>query len=144
MDMASVFETLRRRFLPMRKPVATDECRTPEMAEVAAASVPVRISAVELLRQDPELTAAELAQRAGVTISYASMLVRRRKPRPVGVTTVRPFGSPAAALQEAQARDRIQQAAASGLSVDRIAEQLRIVPGEVEFVLKIARLSKKN
>jgi hypothetical protein len=37
----------------------------------------------------------------------------------------------------------IQQAAGAGMNVDQIAEQLSLVPGEVEFALKISRLIKK-
>jgi hypothetical protein len=106
------------------------------------------MSAVDILRNEPNLTAAELAERAGVTLQYANGLVRRKRPRAATPppespsTPARPF---LAAFEKSDDRVRTQilDASNSGSSVLQIAEQLRLVPGEVEFALKVARLVKK-
>jgi hypothetical protein len=143
-QLATVFQSLRRHFIPFSAPPAA--AVYPALHEPAvppAVVATMRISAVDILRNEPDLSAAELAGRAGVTLSYASMLVRRRKPRRLAVAAVRHFDAQPPVV-EAHAREQIQQAAAAGRSTEQIANQLRISPGEVEFALKIARLTKKT
>ena len=71
---------LRERFAPAitapkpQPPVlAVNPEPAPRPRDVSAAP-----SAVEILENEPDLTAAELAKRAGVTLSYARSLIRRR------------------------------------------------------------------
>ena len=147
MQLTSLFQSLRRHFIPASVVTNVETCPaapTPQRISLPATAAAPRMSAVEILRNEPNLTAGELAERAGVTLSYANSLVRRRKSKPMAVAAVRSFnGAENSVLVEAHAREQIEQAAASGLTVEQIAEQFRIVSGEVEFALKIARLAKK-
>lgn len=108
-------------------------------SSTAAPSQP-RISAVELLRSQPHLSAAELAERAGVKLAYASTLIRRHRPRHVAVAPLLVINAPADTPSD---HARIIEAASGGATVVEIARQMGLVPGEVEFALKIARLTKK-
>jgi hypothetical protein len=100
------------------------------------------MSAVEMLRNEPHLSAAELAQRAGVKISYAKGLVRRQRSGPAPVAAMRPIADP---VERVEVRDRAQimNASTGGLNIGQIADQFGLMPGEVEFALKIGRLAKK-
>ena len=77
-------------FIPA--PVTPPEtCPEPTLEPMPSPAAAPRTSAVEILRNEPHLSAAELAERAGVTLAYANSLVRRRKPRPVAVAPLRSF-----------------------------------------------------
>ena len=137
-----LFHWIRAHFAP------TAEAAVPEpqpfLRPAAEPKLPARpISAVELLQNEPNLTPAELAARAGVTLSYARSLVRRRQNRaaapvvwPVAPRTV--GGAQVAASNRTQVIDRV----AAGATVNSICEDLAMPQGEVEFILKVDRLKK--
>jgi hypothetical protein len=106
---------------------------------------PVRpMSAVEILQNEPNLTPAELAERAGVTLSYARSLVRRRQTR-TAVPVVWPIAPriPASSSQTAAAsRTQVIERTAAGVSITSICEDLGMPKGEAEFILKVDRLKK--
>jgi hypothetical protein len=147
-----------------------------EMAPTAVPSLaPVTVqvarpaSAVEILQNEPDLTASDLAERAGVSLAYARSLIRRKQskvimavPRQVGSdgsTSVlqgqirelarrledtenrlaRVGASPASVSHRSQVLSR----GAMGGAVSVIAEELGIPQGEVEFILKVERLKKR-
>jgi hypothetical protein len=102
------------------------------------------MSAVELLQNEPNLTPAELAERAGVTLSYARSLVRRRQTR-TAVPVVWPIAPriPVSSSQTATAnRTQVIERTAAGVSVMSICEDLGMPKGEAEFILKVDRLKK--
>jgi hypothetical protein len=105
---------------------------------------PVRpISAVEILQNEPNLTPAELAQRAGVTLSYARSLVRRRQNR-AAAPVVWPIAPriPVTAQVSASSRTQVIERSAAGAGIPMISEELGVPKGEVEFILKVDRLKK--
>jgi hypothetical protein len=125
------------------------------------------LSAVAILDQEPDLTPAELATRAGVTLSYARSLVRRRNAKR-SPAVVRPVAADTGvAVLQTQVRElarRVEQAesrdfrtstpslggrralvldrSAAGVPVNLISEELGIPAGEAEFILKMDRLKK--
>jgi DNA-directed RNA polymerase specialized sigma24 family protein len=125
------------------------------------------LSAVAILDREPGLTPAELAARAGVTLSYARSLVRRRNAKRTPAI-VRPVEADASvAVLQTQVRElvrRVEQAetrgvratvpltgvcrsqvierSAAGVPVNAISEELGIPVGEAEFILKMDRLRK--
>jgi hypothetical protein len=102
---------------------------------------PIRaMSAVEILQNEPNLTPAELAERAGVTLSYARSLVRRRQNR-ASAPVVWPV-APRTAQTALSSRTQVLDRSASGAAVDAISEDLGIPEGEVEFILKVDRIKK--
>jgi hypothetical protein len=92
------------------------------------------------LQNEPNLTPAELAERAGVTLSYARSLVRRRQNRAAApvVWPITPRPPQTAVCNRTQVLDRTS----SGAGVGAISEDLGIPEGEVEFILKVDRLKK--
>ena len=130
-----------------------------------------RQSAVDVLRNEPNLDAATLAARAGVTLSYARSLIRRRKAKAL-VAPSRPVKPAAAAsILQTQAllqnqvndlarrlenpqesiakppallsrRTQVLDRSAAGLASKRIAEELAMPLGEVDFILKVEQLKK--
>lgn len=105
---------------------------------------PVRsMSAVEILQNEPNLTPAELAQRAGVTLSYARSLVRRRQNRATApvVWPIAPR-NPVTAQVTASSRTQIIERSAAGAAIPMISDELGVPKGEVEFILKVDRLKK--
>ena len=145
MPLSRMFRTVWRYFLPRA------ECTPPIVLEPApilvdeppARTNPVRVTAVDLLRNEPDISAAELSQRAGVTLSYASVLVRRNRPKPVAVAPVKRV-TKQLHLEEDEPWTQIENATASGMTSSQIAEHFSITTGEVEFALKIARLKKNK
>jgi hypothetical protein len=116
----------------------------PPSMPAAEAKAPVRpMSAVELLQNEPNLTPAELAQRAGVTLSYARSLVRRRQNR-AAAPVVWPIAprNPVTAQVSASSRTQVIERVAAGAGIPMISEELGIPKGEVEFILKVDRLKK--
>jgi len=131
-----------------------------------------RQSAVEILRNEPNLDAATLAARAGVTLSYARSLIRRRKAKPLVATTRPVRTAPAAAsFMQTQAllqtqvadlarrldnpgesiakppallsrRTQVLDRSAAGIGAKRISEELAMPMGEVDFILKVDQLKK--
>src|SRR4051794_36405718 len=109
------------------------------------AKPPVRpMSAVELLQNEPNLTPTELAERAGVTLSYARSLVRRRQNRAAApvVWPIAPRTSAAIAPGSASTRTQVIERTAAGVGVPAICADLGMPKGEVEFILKVDRLKK--
>ncbi len=105
---------------------------------------PVRsMSAVEILQNEPNLTPAELAQRAGVTLSYARSLVRRRQNR-AAAPVVWPIAprNPVTTQVTASSRTQVIERSATGAAIPMISEELGVPKGEVEFILKVDRLKK--
>ncbi len=125
-------------------------------------------SAVAILDRNPDLTAAELAEKAGVTLSYARSLVRRRQAkRSIALTRAI---SPDTGLQSLQSqvrelarrvemtdgralssasapvsyRTQVLDRSAAGVAIEVIAEELGIATGEAEFILKIDRMKKSS
>ncbi|HYI96078.1 MAG TPA: hypothetical protein VEX68_21220 [Bryobacteraceae bacterium] len=129
-------------------------------------------SAVELLRNEPNLDAATLAARAGVTLSYARSLIRRRKAKALlaPARPVRPAPA-AASFMQTQAllqtqvadlarrldnpgesiakppallsrRTQVLDRSAAGIGAKRISEELAMPMGEVDFILKVEQLKK--
>jgi hypothetical protein len=98
------------------------------------------MSAVEILENEPNLTAAELAGRTGVTLSYARSLVRRQQHRSAApvVWPIAPRPVQSASSSRAQVLDRV----AAGVGVAAISQDVGIPEGEVEFILKVDRLKK--
>jgi hypothetical protein len=141
--LAQVVQTVRQYFRPpqLRNYEALDPLETavPEVTEV-----PARRTAVEILKSDPGLSARELARQAGVTIAYANMLVRRRRPRPAIVAPPPVLASPIELQPEHRTATQILDAAGLGLTIDQIADMFKISQGEVDFALKIARIAKKH
>jgi hypothetical protein len=140
------------------------EVHTPTALETATV-VARSHSAVDILRNEPDLDAATLAARAGVTLSYARSLVRRRQAKsglpPPRIVT--PDGS--VSLLQSQVRElsrRVEQTQdriarppsslsrrtqvldrqAAGIASKRIAEELEMPIGEVDFIVKIDRIKK--
>lgn len=103
------------------------------------------MSAVELLQNEPNLTPAELAERAGVTLSYARSLVRRRQNR-AAAPVVWPIAPRISATTHApgnnSTRTQVIERTAAGVGVPAICEDLGMPKGEVEFILKVDRLKK--
>ena len=160
---------LRARFLPFQTHVAAPSHVEPEQdPQLQLKPEPtVPLSAVAIFEMEPGLTPAELAARAGVTLSYARSLVRRRnaKRSPAIVRTV--VGEPSVAVLQTQVRDlarRVEKAEtresrtaaplavarrsqvldrnAAGVPVNIISDELGIPLGEAEFILKMDRLKK--
>ena len=102
------------------------------------------MSAVELLQNEPNLTPAELAERAGVTLSYARSLVRRRQNRAAApvVWPIAPRTSATIAPRSDSTRTLVIERTAAGVGVPAICEDLGMPKGEVEFILKVDRLKK--
>jgi hypothetical protein len=148
MALANLFQAVRQYFsgpVLMRAVSSFPAESLPPVAPVPVPPAQQRMTAVDILRNEPHLTAAELAQRAGVTMSYANMLVRRKRARPVALQPARPGAVPVPAERVGTVTHaQIYDAAVSGRNVDEIAEQFCVAAGEVEFALKIARLSKKH
>jgi hypothetical protein len=116
----------------------------PPMPAPEVKAPPVRpISAVEILQNEPNLTPAELAQRAGVTLSYARSLVRRRQNR-AAAPVVWPIAPriPVTAQVSASSRTQVIERSAAGAGIPMISEELGVPKGEVEFILKVDRLKK--
>jgi hypothetical protein len=137
-----LFHWIRARFAPAAEAAVPEAQPLPR--PVAEAKLPARpISAVELLQNEPNLTPAELAARAGVTLSYARSLVRRRQNRAaapvVWPIAQRPVG---AAQVAASNRTQVIDRTAAGSTVNSICEDLAMPQGEVEFILKVDRLKK--
>jgi hypothetical protein len=101
------------------------------------------MSAVEILQNEPNLTPAELARRAGVTLSYARSLVRRRQNR-AAAPVVWPIAPriPVAAQVTTSGRTQVIERSAAGVGIPAISEELGVPKGEVEFILKVDRLKK--
>ena len=137
-----LFHWIKARFTPAAEAAVPEPPPLPR--PVAEPKQPTRpISAVELLQNEPNLTPAELAARAGVTLSYARSLVRRRQNRAAApvVWPIAPrtsSGAQVAASNRTQVIDRV----ASGATVNSICEDLAMPQGEVEFILKVDRLKK--
>jgi hypothetical protein len=136
-----LFQWIRSRLSPAVQVV-------PEPAPVLKPAVeprqPLRpMSAVELLQNEPNLTPVELAEQAGVTLSYARSLVRRRQNRSatpvVWPITPRISGT---AQTVTSTRTQVIDRIAAGVNVNSICEDLGMPKGEVEFILKVDRLKK--
>lgn len=144
------------------KPAVKAMAPKPPVARVAPVAPPAAISAavkrssaVEVLQQFPNLSPEELARRAGVTLSYARNLVRRRQEKTVSpMVRSLPFEGAIPVLQgqmhelprriEAP-RAYASQAAvlergAAGVPVRAMAEEFSMPEGEVEFILKMGRM----
>jgi hypothetical protein len=138
----------------------------PQFSAAPVPSVPERPqSAVAILRNEPNLPAAELAARAGVTLSYARSLIRPQQAKPLA-NSLRPmFPDGGVAVLQSQVReltrrvehteDRIVRPSAdvsrraqilerstAGVASTAIAEQLSLPQGEIDFILKIERIKK--
>jgi hypothetical protein len=143
----------------------------PPAARPLQESRPRPSSAVELLQYEPDITAEDLAARSGVTLSYARGLVRkRRNTPPPKAQQRRPAAAAKAAPLEKQVRDLalrldstegrmlrttappaatcrrtdVLERSSSGMAASAIAEELAIPQGEVEFMVKVARLAHKR
>ena len=175
MRILELLSGLRARFLPSQPSVKVPPqvCAAPPTPPQAyprpePKPEPVApLSAVAILDQEPDLTPAELAARAGVTLSYARSLVRRRNAKR-SPAVVRPVaGDGSVAVLQTQVRElarRVEQAesrdyrtsapvpggrravvldrSAAGVPVNLICEELGIPAGEAEFILKMDRLKK--
>jgi hypothetical protein len=117
-------------------------------------------SAVAILRNEPNLQAAELAARAGVTLSYARSLIRRQQAKPFA-NSLRPmFPDSGVAVLQSQVRElarrvehtvehtdvsrraQVLERNSAGAASTAIAEQLCLPQGEIDFILKIERIKK--
>jgi hypothetical protein len=109
-------------------------------------AAPERPSAVAILRNEPSLSASDLADRAGVTLSYARSLIRRQRAKPLtnSLRTALPVQVRELSRRpgEASRREQVLDRSAAGLTPDGIAQQLTIPLGEIEFILKVDRLKK--
>lgn len=170
MLIRSLIAGLRARFTPVARTAPPVKLQAPPHP-LPPPELPTPLSAVAILDNDPNLTAAELAKRAGVTLSYARSLVRRRKAKAVHAPAVlRPAAAePNVSVLENQVRElarRVEQTethvlraaataapksscrtqvldrSAAGLSIDAISGELGIPAGETEFILKMERLKK--
>ena len=146
-------------------------------APVAPAAPPARpLSAVEILQIEPGISPAELASRAGVTLSYARSLVRRRNktaPAPAKAAVPPPSREvsslkgqvkdlakrlhetegrlgqlntpePAVRAEPVCRRTEVLDRSKAGASAAQIAEVMQIPQGEVEFILKVARIGSTS
>lgn len=173
-----LFAWIRERFTPVPAPLAI----VPQ-APAPSAPLPPRVvmppaprpaappptpappkfnSAVELLQQQPHLTAAELVQRAGITMSYARRLIRQqqlkaaanahRAPKAevptnlaaAGPAPVRKWTRPAQEIPVQpmllSPRTQVLERSASGVALKTIAEDLKLPQDEVDFIAKIGRI----
>lgn len=134
----------------------------PPAPRPAAPPPPKFNSAVELLQQQPYLTAAELVQRAGITMSYARRLIRQqqlkaaasahRAPKAeapanlaaAGPAPVRKWTRPAQEIPVQpmllSPRTQVLERSASGVALKTIAEDLKLPQDEVDFIAKIGRI----
>jgi hypothetical protein len=134
------FNWVRARFFPAT-PQTLPEAPKPTISVSPEPAAPPRPqSAVGILQSEPNLTAAELAERAGVTLSYARSLIRRQS---LSAASAARRKAPATTPTRVDCtRTRVLDRYAKGINAAAIAEELNIPLGEAEFILKVAKIKK--
>jgi hypothetical protein len=130
---------VRARFFPVSTPTPPEPPKPTISVNPEPIAPPRPLSAVAILQSEPNLGAAELAERAGVTLSYARSLIRRRS------LSVASSSRPKAAATPTRVdcnRTRVLDRFAKGIHASAIAKELGIPLGEAEFILKVAKIKK--